>query len=88
MPRARTSRVRLGVLSDSRRAALGGARHAITRALGSDAWVRDASLLTGLLPFADDPAFRPGRRRYQRPNRRGRELRGDLQGDLPDLPRA
>jgi len=37
---------------------------------------------------ADDPAFRPGRRRYQRPDRRGRELRGDLQGDLPDLPRA
>ena len=34
---------------------------------------------------ADEPL---GGRRYQRPDRRGRELRGDLQGDLPDLPRA
>ena len=30
----------------------------ITSALGSDAWIRDASLLTGLLPRADDPGFR------------------------------
>jgi starch phosphorylase len=30
----------------------------ISEALGSDAWVRDAALLAGLKPFADDAAFR------------------------------
>lgn len=30
----------------------------ITEALGTDAWVRDATLLAGLKPFAEDPAFR------------------------------
>ena len=44
--------------------------------------------LGGRRQLADDPAFRPGRRLYQRLDRRGRELRGDLPGDLSDLPRA
>ena len=44
--------------------------------------------LGGRWQLADDPAFRPGRRPYQRLDRRGRELRGDLPGDLSDLPRA
>ena len=44
--------------------------------------------LGGRWQLADDPAFRPGRRLYQRLDRRGRELRGDLPGDLSDLPRA
>lgn len=30
----------------------------ITEALGTDSWVRDAKLLAGLKPFAEDPAFR------------------------------
>ena len=30
----------------------------ITEALGSDAWIKDASKLSGLRPFADDAAFR------------------------------
>ena len=30
----------------------------ITEALGSDAWIKDASKLSGLKPFADDAAFR------------------------------
>ena len=30
----------------------------ITEALGSDAWIKDASKLVGLKPFADDAAFR------------------------------
>lgn len=30
----------------------------ITSALGSSDWIRDASLLAGLLPLADDPGFR------------------------------
>jgi glycogen phosphorylase len=30
----------------------------ITDGLGTDAWVKDASLLAGLRPLADDPAFR------------------------------
>lgn len=30
----------------------------ITEALGTDAWVSDATLLAGLRPFAEDPAFR------------------------------
>jgi starch phosphorylase len=30
----------------------------VTEALGTDAWVKDAGLLSGLLPKAEDPAFR------------------------------
>jgi glycogen phosphorylase len=41
----------------------------ITSALGSDAWVRDASLLAGLRPFADDPAFRTQWRAVKRANK-------------------
>ncbi len=30
----------------------------LTQALGTDAWVKDATLLAGLKPFAEDAAFR------------------------------
>jgi glycogen phosphorylase len=41
----------------------------ITRALGTDAWVRDASLLAGLRPWADDPAFRADWRAVKQANK-------------------
>ncbi|MDY7086123.1 MAG: glycogen/starch/alpha-glucan phosphorylase [Actinomycetota bacterium] len=45
----------------------------ITSGLGSDAWLRDLSLLSGLAPLADDPAFRE---RWRTERRHAKEALG------------